>query len=39
MVRTASTIEREEDDIWGIRDMGAGTKRKEDQLPSNLGKK
>ena len=39
MVKTASTIEREEDDIRGIRYMGASTKRKEDQLPSNSGKK
>ena len=39
MVRTTSTIDGEEDDIRGIRGMGASTKRKEDQLPSNSGKK
>ena len=39
MVRTTSTIEKEEDDIRGIRDIGASSKRKEDQLPFNSGKK
>ena len=39
MVMTASTIKREEDDIRGIWDMSASTKRKKDQLPSNSGKK
>ena len=39
MVKTTLTIEREEDDIQGIRDWGAGAKRKEDKSSSNLGKK
>ena len=39
MVRTALTIEIEEDDIQGIRDRGASTKRKEDQSSHNSGKK
>ena len=33
------TIEGEVDDIRGIQDMGAGTKRKEDSSSSNQGKK
>ena len=39
MVRTALTSEREGDDIQGIHDRGASTKRKEDQSSPNLGKK
>ena len=39
MVKTALTIEREEDDIQGIRDKGASIKRKEDQSSPNSGKK
>ena len=39
MVRTALTSEREGDDIQGIQDRGASTKRKEDQSSPNLGKK
>ena len=39
MVRTDLAIKREVDDIRGIRDMGIGTKRKEDQSSSNSGKK
>ena len=39
MVRTALAIEREIDDAWSIRDMGAGYKRKEGQHSSSSGKK
>ena len=39
MVRTPLAIEREVDDIRGIRDMGASTKRKENQSSFNSGKK
>ena len=38
-VRKTMTIEGEVDDIRGIQDMGAGTKRKEDSSSSNPGKK
>ena len=38
-VRTTMTTEGEVDDIRGIQDMGAGTKRKEDSSSSNQGKK
>ena len=38
-VRMTMTTEGEVDDIRGIQDMGVGTKRKEDQSSSNLGKK
>ena len=38
-VRTTMTTEGEVDDIRGIQDMGAGTKRKEDSSSSNPGKK
>ena len=40
MVRTTMVIEREVDDAWSIRDVGASVKRKESQLSSSsLGKK
>ena len=39
MVKTNLANKIEVDDIRGIRDMGAGTKRKEDQYSSNSGKK
>ena len=39
MVRIILAIEREVDDIRGIWDMGASTKRKENQYSSNLGMK
>ena len=39
MVRTALTSEREGDDIQGIQDRSASTKRKEDQSSPNPGKK
>ena len=39
MVRITLTIEIEEDDIQGIMDRGASTKRKEDQSSPNSGKK
>ena len=35
MVRTSLAIEREVDDTHSIRDMGAGTKRKENQSSSS----
>ena len=38
-VRTTITTEGGVDDIRGIQDMGAGTKRKEDPSSSNPGKK
>ena len=38
-VRTTMTTEGEVDDIRGIQDMGAGTKKKEDSSSSNQGKK
>ena len=38
-VRTIITTEGEVDDMRGIQDMGAGTKRKEDPSSSNPGKK
>ena len=37
-VRTTMTTEGEVDDIRGIQDMGAGSKRKEDPSSSNPGK-
>ena len=39
MVRTALVIGRGVDDTWSIRDMGASTKRKENQSSSNSGRK
>ena len=39
MIRTAMAIEREIDDAWSIRDVGASGKRKESQSSSSLGKK
>ena len=39
MVRTTLTSEREGDDIQGIQDKAAGTKRKEDPSSSNPRKK
>ena len=36
-VRTTMTAEEEVDDIRGIQDMGAGSKRKEDPSSSNPG--
>ena len=39
MVRTASAIGRGVDDTRSIRDMGASTKRKENQFSSNSGRK
>ena len=39
MVRTTLAIGREVDDTRSIRDMGASTKRKENQSSSNLGRK
>ena len=39
MVRTVMAIEREVDDVCGIRDAGASDKRKENQSSSNSGKK
>ena len=39
MVRTALTIEREVEDEWSIRDMGASSKRKENQSSSTSRKK
>ena len=39
MVRTAMAIEREIDDAWSIRDMGASDKRKEGQPSFSSGKK
>ena len=39
MVRTSLAIEREVDDTWSIRDMGAGAKRKEHQPSSSSGKR
>ena len=38
MVKTAMAIEREVDDAWSIRDVGASDKRKESQLSSSNGK-
>ena len=38
-VRMTMTMEGEVDDIRGIQDIGAGTKRKEDPSSSNSGKK
>ena len=38
MVKTAMAIEREVDDAWSIRDVGASYKRKESQLSSSNGK-
>ena len=38
-VRTTMTTEGEVDVMRGIKDMGAGTKRKEDSSSSNPGKK
>ena len=39
MVRIALAIGRGVDDTRSIRDMGASTKRKENQYSSNLGRK
>ena len=39
MVGTALAIEREIEDAWGIRDVSAGGKRKENQPSSSLGKR
>ena len=39
MVRTALVIGKGVDDTWSIRDMGASTKRKENQASSNSGRK
>ena len=39
MVRITLAIEREVDDIWSIRDMGASVKRKENQPFSSSRKK
>ena len=40
MVKTAITIEREVDDAWSIRDVGASDKRKKSQLSfSSSGEK
>ena len=39
MVRTTLAIEREVDDTQSIRDMGASSKRKENQSSSSSGKK
>ena len=39
MVRTALAIGRGLDDTLSIRDMGASTKRKENQSSSNSGRK
>ena len=39
MVRTTFAIEREVDYTWSIRDMGASTKKKENQSSSNSGRK
>ena len=39
MVRTTLAIGRGVDDTRSIRDMGASTKRKENQSSSNLGRK
>ena len=36
MVRTALAIGRGVDDTWSIRDMGASTKRKENQSSSKI---
>ena len=39
MVGTTMTIEREIEDAWSTRDVGASGKRKESQSSSSLGKK
>ena len=39
MVRTTMTIEREIEDAWSNRDVGAGDKRKESQPSSSSRKK
>ena len=39
MVKTALAIERDIEDAWSIRDMGASDKRKEGQPSSSSGKK
>ena len=39
MVKTTLAIGRGVDDTWSIQDMGASTKRKENQSFSNSGKK
>ena len=39
MVKTTMAIEREIDDIWSIRDMGASEKKRENQSSSSSGKK
>ena len=39
MVRTTLAIERGVDDTRSIRDMGASTKRKDNQSSSNSGRK
>ena len=39
IVRTTTTIEREIEEAWSIRDASAGSKRKESQSPSSSGKK
>ena len=39
MVRTTLAIGRRVDDTRSIRDMGASTKKKENQSSSNLGRK
>ena len=39
MVKTSLAIEREVNDTRSIRDMGAGSKRKENRSFSNSGKK
>ena len=37
MVKTSMEIEREIEDAWSIRDVGASGKRKEDQPSSSSG--